>query len=370
MNKRFWMTALTLTGTMIGAGILGLPFVIAKSGFAIGIFWILFLAGILVYIKLCLGEVALRTKTTHHLPGYTEIYLGENAKKLMFFSMVFGIYSALIAYMIGESQSISMFFTGTLRYSIYFAIGFWVVMTLLLREGLSGLKKVETYGVIAIVFITIILFVWFLPNIEYNNLNSANKNNFFMPYGVVLFSLLGFSCIPELRREIKGSEKLLNKAIVVGAMIAVFIYILFVFTFVGRYGISVGEVATLSSGRFVSLLGVFTMLTSYFVLSFALKDIFIYDFKTPKKRAFVYVSIIPLLILLGIIYFNLASFVMILGIGGVVSGGLTGVVGLIMSMKAKHLGKRKPEYEMPLNWWMVGILSFIFVVGVVLELVS
>ena len=370
MNKRFWVTALTLTGTMIGAGILGLPYVFAQSGFLIGLFWILFLAGVLVYVKLCLGEVALRTKTTHHLPGYAKIYLGENAKKLMFFSMVFGIYSALIAYLIGEGQSLSFFFSGNFDYVIYFAFGFWVVMTLLLREGLKGLKKVETYGVIAIVIITLFLLILFFPDLKVSNLNYNNGDKFFVPFGVVLFSLLGFSCIPELRREIKGSERLLRKAIITGALIAVFIYIIFVFTFVGKYRVSVNEVATLSDGRFIALLGVFTMLTSYFVLSFALRDMFIFDFNIAKHKAFFYVSIVPLVVFLIVSYFNLASFVFVLGIGGVVSGGLTGVTGLVMSMKAKQRrGKqgRKPEYKMPLNWWIVGVLSLVFVIGVVVE---
>ncbi len=372
MNKRFWITALTLTGTMIGAGILGLPYVFAKSGFLIGVFWILFLAGVLVYVKLCLGEVALRTKTTHHLPGYAKIYLGENAKKLMFFSMVFGIYCALIAYLIGEGQSLSMFVGVDIKYAILFSFGFWMIMTLLLREGLAGLKKVETYGVIAIVIFTIGILIFFFNDINFSNLSYTNKGNLFLPYGVVLFSLLGFSCVPELQREIKGSERLLRKAIITGAGLAVILYVIFVFTFDGKYGIEVKEVATLTDGKFIALFGVFTMMTSFFVLSFALKDIFIYDFKTSKKKTFFYVSLLPLILFLIISYFDFAGFVKILGIGGVISGGLTGIISLVMALKAKkRKGKksRKPEYEMPLNWWIVGILSLIFLFGVVLELV-
>ena len=39
IDSKFWAGALTLSGTMIGAGILGLPFVFAKSGFLIGLVW-------------------------------------------------------------------------------------------------------------------------------------------------------------------------------------------------------------------------------------------------------------------------------------------------------------------------------------------
>lgn len=64
----------------------------------------------------------------------------------MFFAMIFGIYSALLAYLMGEGQSISVIFTGSTDYAIYFAVGFLILMTLLLRDGLKGLKKIETWG--------------------------------------------------------------------------------------------------------------------------------------------------------------------------------------------------------------------------------
>ena len=62
VTKKFWAAAFTLTGTVIGAGILGLPYVFSKSGFYVGLFWLLFLGSIIILCKLYLGEVILRTK--------------------------------------------------------------------------------------------------------------------------------------------------------------------------------------------------------------------------------------------------------------------------------------------------------------------
>ena len=42
INKKVFVTAFTLSGTTIGAGILGLPYVFSQSGFFIGVFWIVF----------------------------------------------------------------------------------------------------------------------------------------------------------------------------------------------------------------------------------------------------------------------------------------------------------------------------------------
>src|SRR3990172_1958148 len=96
-----------LLGTIIGAGILGIPYVVSKSGFAIGVVHILLIGIIMAIIMLYLGEIVLRTRTTHQLPGYAEKYLGQSGKKIMLAAMAFGIFSALIAYLIGEGRSIS-----------------------------------------------------------------------------------------------------------------------------------------------------------------------------------------------------------------------------------------------------------------------
>ena len=285
----------------------------------------------------------------------------------MFGAMAFGIYSALLAYLIGEGQSLSQLFFGNLYYSIHFAIGFWFAMTLLLRKGLKELKQLEFWGVLGIIGIILVMFLKFLPGISANNLIYYDLSNFFLPFGVVIFALLGFTSIPELRQEIKGQEKLLRNAIIVGALIPVVLYVLFSFIFVGTFGTNVEQIATLNFGNAIVILGIFTMLTSYFVLSFSLRDIFVYDFKK-KKLVFFFVSLFPLLIYLVVTLFSFTNFVKVLGIGGVISGGLTGILILLTNIKSKEKGNRKPEFSIPINWFVIFILSLIFISGIWFEL--
>ena len=367
-KKRFWITSFTLIGSIIGAGFLGLPYVFSKSGFLIGLFWLVLLGGILCYSKLALGEVTLRTKEQHQLTGYAKKYLGEKGKAIAFFSMFFGIYSALLAYLIGEGQSLSLLFTGSLNNAFLFGFGFWLIMTLLLQEGLRGLKKVESWGVIAVIVTILVIFILFLPNVNLSNLNYIKTENLLIPFGVTLFALLGFVAIPELRREIKGSEKMLKKSILFGSIAPIIIYAIFSFAFVGVLGENVNEVATLSFDNIIIILGVFTMLTSYFVLSFALKDMFFYDFHKDRRLRFIFVSAIPLLLYAFITFFDLASFIMVLGIGGVIAGGVDGILALLMNMKAKRLGDRKPEYSIPINWLIGFLIMAVFIFGIIVEL--
>jgi len=373
MNKtrKFLSTAFTLTGTIIGAGILGLPYVFAQSGFLIGLFWLIFLGAIVLLVNLYIGEITLRTKDTHQLPGYSEKYLGLWGKRIMFLAVIFGVYSALLAYLIGEGQSLSKLFTGGIEYSLLFGVGFWVVMTTLLQGGLKRLKNIGYWGVIAIISIIFVVFFLLFPGVRLENIAHLNMSKLFLPYGIVLFALLGFTSIPELRREVGQDRKLLKKSILLGVLIPIVLYIMFSFVFVGVLGKNISEVATLSFGGILGiillLLGIFTMMTSFFVLSFSLKDYFIFDLKK-RKILFLFVSIFPLILYFLVYFFNLAGFVKVLGIGGAISGGIMGILILLINIKAKKKTERKPEYSIPINWFIIGILSLIFLAGIFLEL--
>jgi len=163
----------------------------------------------------------------------------------------------------------------------------------------------------------------------------------------------------------------LKKAIIIGTLIPVVLYLFFIVTFVGVSGNNVNEIATLSLtgfiGKILILLGVFTMTTSYFVLSFVLKDTLSFDLKI-KKGLFALVSLAPLAVYSLINFFDLDGFVNVISLGGSVSGGITAIMVLIINNIAKKQGNEKPAYSIFSNWIIIALLSLIFVLGTVFEI--
>lgn len=361
----------TLAGTMIGAGILGLPYAISKSGFLVGLLFILFLGLINLNMHLYLGEVALRTKGYHQLTGYAEKYLGKTGKYIMLFSAMFGIYSALIAYLIAEGQSLSFIFFGNTNASFYLTILFFIFACFFVFLGLNAIKKGVSIGVISLIAIVVLIALFFIPKINLDNLayTSSDFNDLIFPYGVVFFAMLGYSALPELEQELKNNEKLMKKAIIWGTLIPILVYILFTFVILGFMGKSTPEIATFSLGKLPTILGVIGMLNAFIILSTALKDTYHLDLKINKILAFALTCFVPLIIFLIVYLFNFVSFVRFIELSGGISGGITGILALFMLYKAKKEGNRKPEYSMPLPMWIMIFLTILFVLGIIYVLV-
>jgi len=181
----------TLVGFTIGAGILGIPFVVAKAGFLTGILNILVIGIFILMLNLYLGEITLRTKGLHQLSGYARIYLGKIGNYLMVLSFAIFTYGALIAYIIktGEflNALLSPIFGGT---NLIYSLLFFIISFVIVYEGIKIIEKSELSMVFLIFIIIIILAIVAIPNLNINNLTDFNVNNFFIPYGVVLFAFL------------------------------------------------------------------------------------------------------------------------------------------------------------------------------------
>lgn len=357
-----------LIGTIIGAGFLGIPSVVARSGFAIGVFYIIFIGILLLYLNLALGEISLRTKGHHQLTGYALRYLGKNSERLMFFAMVFGIYSAVLAYLIGSGKSFSFLFFGNTNYVLYFGIGVWIIISFLVSEGIKSLKKYMNYGVLLILFLIILISLIHIPDVNVENFKGIYWNNLFIPFGVILFAYLGFSSMPEIERYLFRKENLMKKSLLIGSIIPIIAYFIFTAVMVGVYGRTVNEISTLSMGRLVVVLGIITMSTSYLALSIALRDMFILDYYKSKRKSWLYTCIVPLVLFLIAISIGFDSFTQILSIGGAISGGLAGILILSMVFKAKREGNRKPEYSIPTPLWILILIAILFFAGILYEI--
>lgn len=367
-NKDFFEGTSILIGTIIGAGILGIPYVISKSGFLIGLAHIVFLGIIITLVHLYIGEIVLRTKKKNQLSGYTEKYLGAKSRKIMDFAFFFSVYSAIIAYIFGVGESISFLIFGNLSYSIIVGMVFAGIMSAILWRGISALKKYEKVGVASLLFLLILIVFIFYKKISFDNLSGVNLNYFFLPFGVILFALLGVYSIPEINLVLEKNKKLMKKIILFGTIIPAVVYAIFAFVVVGFKGSETPEISTLALGPIFITLGILTMSTSYLALGNALKDSMIYDKKQSKVKAWTISAIIPAVLFLIIKKFEYFSFTKILSIGGVISGGIIAIMILLTVKKAKIKNERNPEYSIPINWFLIAFLSAVFVFGILHEI--
>jgi len=365
IDKKILTGTSILVGTSIGAGVLGIPYVAAQAGFFTALIYIFIIGFITYLINMYLGEVSLRTKNKHQIVGYAERYLGKTGRRFMEFATVFGIYAAIIAYMVGVGESLSFLVIGDTSYSILFGIFFGIIMSWLLWSGKRSLKKFEKIGVGIVLTLLVFIIIFFIPSVEINNLLGFNSANIFLPFGVVLFALMSFHAIPEINLVLGRDKKKLKKIIFLGTLISITFYVLFTLIVVGFMGLGTPEVATLALGKIFVVMGILTMFTSYLSLGNSLEDDFIFDEHYKKKKSWILSSMLPIFLFILIQMLGILSFTDILAIGGVISGGIASILILIMAKKAKEKNERKPEYAIKINKFVIILLSIIFVLGIV-----
>jgi tyrosine-specific transport protein len=374
MKKHSLHAIATLVGCTIGAGILGIPYVVAKSGFLVGLIDLLVIGIAIIFLNLFVGEITLRTKEVHQLTGYAEKYLGINGKRLMSITMIFGNYSALTAYLIGTGQALFILFG--IFSAFHFSLIYLAIMAILLYGSLELFENSElVFGSITLALILFIIgFAVFSNSFNSANLQYYDLSKVFLPYGVILFAFLGAISVPEMREELKNEKKSLKKCIIIGGLIPLVIYILFTLTVIGVDGVNTTQVATTGLGNVLgykmilltSIFAVINMTTSFLAIGLGLRCMYSYDFKLNKNLSWLLVWAVPLFAFsLGI-----NNFIGVLGIAGALAGGIEGILIVLMYYEAKKKGDRKPEYSLNLPRFLGAFLTIFFVAGIAYTILS
>lgn len=378
-RHRLAVAVTTLIGTIVGAGILGIPYVVAKAGFLYGLLLMALLGIVFIFLNLFMGEVVLRTKEQHQLTGYAGKYLGRFGKGVMTFSMAGAIYGALTAYLIGEGATLhAIFSAGT---PLLYTLIFFTVSMIIIYKGIKATGRVELILITLLFLVVSLIGLFSFDQIKTSNFSLFNVTYLFLPYGVLLFALMGSPAIPEMQEVLENEKKKMKKAIIIGSTIPAVLYILFTFFVVGIIGVenfslleSNQRIATIALsiysqpilGLFANLLAVLTMFTSFLTLGLALVDMYRYDYGVSLNRSLLLTFSVPLLIAV----FNFTSFIAVLGITGAVAGGLDGVMVTLMYWKAKLLGDRKPEYTLGKHRVLGAIIIILFSIGLIYQVLS
>ena len=377
MNS-FTLALSTLVGTIVGAGIFGIPFVMVKSGIVPGLFYLFLLGALICLLHLFFGEVCLRTAGKHRLVGYAGIYLGKWGKAIATCTLVFVLVGTLLAYLIlvGEFSEIVLG-SFSLFSSTAFAVLFSIGAFFLVLSGRQIITKIEFFTNILFIAAIAALLVLALPhikNFEAPLFDVSSLSNLFLPFGVLLFAFAGFEAIPEVMsflRDRRARTKLDN-VIVWSSVLVMAFFLLFALLVVGVSGLATspdafsGLVPFLGQSiiAFGALIGLLVIADSFLVIGNYLKNSLRHDFSFPYVPA----ALVALGVPLALFLLGFREFIAVVGVVGGVTGAVEGILVMLMFHKAKTMGDRKPEYEIRAPFVLLILLAIILIGGAAAEL--
>ncbi|MCD6590127.1 amino acid permease [Candidatus Woesearchaeota archaeon] len=364
MNHTLGAAAIII-GTTIGAGILGLPKAIESTGYIAGLLILIIVALLTLLTNLAIGETALRVRDDHQLPGLAKKFLGDTGKRIVSLAMMFSIYGAMTAYLIGIPTTIKELVGG----DIYvYAIIIWIIISILVLKGIKTVAGTELGLGIGLILIIGLISILAAPYISLENYSIINTHHLFIAYGVALFAYMGMVAVPEAREALRGREDKLAKAIVIGLIVPFIIYVLFSTVVVGVTGNETTEIATIGLGRklgigfsiFGNIFAIMAMLTSFIALSNAGLEMYRYDYKQGKIKSLLFTMLPPLLL-----YFILGGrgFERVISITGAITGAILGITVMHMYYKSQSHSERKPEYMIKLPRIGIILIDLLFLAG-------
>lgn len=361
----------TLVGTVIGAGILSIPFAMSQVGFWIGTLMLIVLGGIMMLRHLMLAEITLRTPHVHQTPGYSGIYLGQGMKWFDTFVTIIARYGSMLAYTVGIGVVLQALMGGT---AVFWSLVFFAAGSIAIYLGLNIIKKSELVLSSLIFLITLVIGVFSWNHLELVHLNYLKFDNITLPYGVFLFAYAGSTAIPIMREELKGKEKMMLRSIIGASLFIFCVYLLFSFMVLGVTGPGTTEVATVGLGDAIgphmiligNLLAFFTMATSFLTIGLGSKDTFQYDYHIRPTLAWLMTVSVPLAIFL----VGARDFIQILGLTGGVLTGIQTLILILTFWQARHKGWREPEFSLgPMKFSGV-LLIMVFLIGAAVTVIS
>ena len=375
MKPFLFATAMLMT-TIVGVGMFGLPYAASKSGFLIAAVFLVLLTFILTTLHLFYGEVVGRTKTEHRLVGYTDHYLGKRGKILVSLSVMVGFYGSLLVYIIIGGNFLNIVLSPIINLpSVVFNLIFFFIGTLAVYLGLRVISGLDLFMGLFLILIIFLFFFSGFNKIDINNLKTINWFKFFVPYGVILYSLAGMASVPEIRKIFHKEDRIYyKKAIIWGTLIPGILYFVFMVTVVGLTGVNTSPEAIeglsgVLGGKIVYLGAIFGFLatiTSFFALGLSLKETFLYDFKINKNLAWFLACFVPL-----ILYFlGVYNFITIITVLGAIMGGIEGTAIVLIYYKAKKLGTETPDYDLKYPVILKYVMISIFMIGLLYTLIE
>ena len=357
--SKFWQGVFLLSGTTIGAGVFALPYVFSKSGLLPSIIGIFFIAAMISILNYFYTKIIINTDGDRQLIGYVREYLGKKWSWVATAAFILSMNGVLMAYVVlgGEFLSLAL---GQLP-TIFYHFWFYLLGVILFSRGLKNLSRINTWLTIILVLLMLFLPFGLAKFIQLSNLPVITTTPLFF-WGAAVFSLANFTVVPEVEETLRGEDKKIQKAVIIGSWLPLLAYLPFVFGIWGTCGQATSAdglscLIAYSPGfaRLGGWIGLIALFTSFVSLANALKEVYFRDLKIKEIKSKI-IAVIPAFFA---IFLSTTKFVDLVSFTGAIS--LTISACLICLIYARTFSKSK---------YLAWIIAAIFILGAGTEMIK
>jgi len=373
MRKEEILAAGLLAGTIIGAGMFSLPFIFQSAGLGTGIFYLILVPIVYIFIYLMYSDVVIRTKEPHRLVGYAKIYLGNWAFWLTILMSVVESVFILTIYLI-LSQSFGNLMTG-LGSGIEKLLFFWFIGSVAIFFTLRRMALLEFLITGGIIVIIAVIFLLAMPNFLSNpDINfTFNFEKILFPLAPILFALAGSVAIPPVVEYLKKEAIPVRRAVVLGVIAPAIAYALFIFGVIALSGSVSSDAITGLAGRVspvvligIGILGLLSIFSSYIVVGLHVKNVLLFDLRFPAFLRFFIVVLGPL-----VIYFSgFQNFIGLVSFVGGIFLTFEGILIVAMWLKANKVAEKPPVILRRMGFWAISVLFLVFSIALIYEIIT
>lgn len=359
-----------LTGTIIGAGVLAVPYSVYYAGYWLGILYLIIFGIIMMILNLMLGEVVLRTKKNLPLPDLIKLYLGKKGYIIGFLSILVLIYGGMSAYIKGAGEIMnSILPINEFSWSaIFFLVGTYLVV--------KGLKVVSKWDIVFVTgMLLIIITIWtkslYEGSIDWSQFQLTpirSLQSAIQPYGVILFSYFGVIAIPHMKSILDKKASQMQAVIKFGVLIPILLYSVFVSLVIGVAGDKITPLAIIALGDqlgfqilvITSIFAILAMLTSFITMGLSMVDSYQNLSKINRNIAVILATFPPM----AIVFFDWAQFNTIIQYAGGIGVSILSILIVLMFWRSKVKFQQVPAYSLGYMKWIGISMILIFVFGI------
>jgi len=217
-----------MAAATMGSGEFALPFIFYKSGWLLCLAYFVVLGGIIIGAQIIYLRTLEKVDEKERLLGLARKYFGSAGFWVGFFAIVIGLLLGFVIYLILGTQFIRLLFPAIPGSWPLFIFWLFISLPVLIRS--RRVTNFETFGIMLVVVLIVFIFISAQTAAVQRAIPASSVPDAFLPFGVILFSLAGWTGVEpiyEMRKKEKEKTRKDVWPLILGTAAAALLYIMF-----------------------------------------------------------------------------------------------------------------------------------------------